>query len=499
MGATRSGWRLTARAERSLPPLAWLARIERDRATVDVTCGSSVRSTDSSVFEGTWSGDLGIDDLGQATTVYGSGVVVDAGGPLVITPSHTAAGVFAVHNRGALLVSNTLSGLLAAAGLELDPAADYPGRFVTVLDGASASPIELPTSGNPIGYHFFRNLRLDGDEVVQVGRPREGRFVAFADYRARISASLGSALANARPYQPVVSLSSGYDSTAVAALAAEHGCRRAFTFRVARPRRDGAPAHDSGEATAHRLGMEAEVFDRLAYLARDDLAEAEFIATGMSGEDVVMSAYEPAIRRTVLLTGTQGNGVWRAGGRHADDASRSAMDGMSLHEFRLRRDFLFVPLPTFAVTERSSIAAISRSPEMRPWSVGGHYDQPISRRIAEEAGIARGSFAVRKRASSALLHSDGSAALAPATRASITEFAAAEGRRVEFPVRFHVRRWHRLVITLAGSLGAQRRVAGLAARRRRLVHFEPEIGTLLLRWAVALVRPRYDALRHDDV
>lgn len=37
---------------------------------------------------------------------------------------------------------------------------------------------------------------------------------------------------------------------------------------------------------------------------------------------------------------------------------------------------------------------------MRPWSVGGSYDRPLPRRIAEESGLPRDRFGVRKVASS---------------------------------------------------------------------------------------------------
>jgi hypothetical protein len=48
---------------------------------------------------------------------------------------------------------------------------------------------------------------------------------------------------------------------------------------------------------------------------------------------------------------------------------------------------------------------------MRPWRVGGHYDRPIPRRLVEEAGVPRRSYAKEKRAISQpfwLQKSDGS-------------------------------------------------------------------------------------------
>ena len=309
---------------------------------------------------------------------------------------------------------------------------------------------------------------------------------------------LASVFANADGYEPHVSLSSGYDSTAVAVIAAENGCRRVLTFSEGRlTRKSGKDTSDSGEANAQRLGMEAAAFDRLAYLKRDDLPEAEFLATGASGEDVIMSAYESSLGRGMLLTGSQGNGIWRVGGSTRTDLRRSGLDGASLHEYRLRADFAFVPLPTFGLTQRPSVMAISASEEMKPWSVGGRYDQPISRRIGEEAGLPRGSFAARKHAAAALIHDEGEKVLSPTTRRAIREFAAASGEQFRFPERFRPTRLHRAALKGAPRIGAGSLVADMEARRRALVHFEPEVGTLLLRWGVSVIRPRYESLRDE--
>ena len=173
----------------------------------------------------------------------------------------------------------------------------------------------------------------------------------------------------------------------------------------------------------------------------------------------------------------------------------AALDGCSLQEFRLRLDFCFVPLPVFGLSQRPSIMDISASDEMKPYSVGGYYDQPVSRRIAEEGGIPRGTFAVSKQATSALIHSEGESVLAPASAAAIRAFAAAEGTAVVYPPRARGPFWERLVMRVGSNIGASQVVNDIKRRRKRLNHFQPEIGNLLLRWGVSVVSPRYDALR----
>jgi hypothetical protein len=128
---------------------------------------------------------------------------------------------------------------------------------------------------------------------------------------------------------------------------------------------------------------------------------------------------------------------------------------------------------------------------MRPYGVAGLYDKPIQRRIAEEAGIPRGSFATVKRRSSAQLHALGLAALAPASAASVRAFAAAEGAALDDRRSFAIGRRHRLLIRLSKVLHAPWLGRSAAARRRSLIHFQPEFGSLLFRWAVGTVKRRY--------
>ena len=494
--------RFRYRVEQSLPPLAWLARVRRSGTEISVVAGSSVRCEDNGFFEGSWAGPADLASVTHSTTVFGSGIVWNADGtPTVVTPSHAMSGVFAQSSDGGTTISNSLLALLAATGSALLRDGAYPPRFARTIEGIGNSPIVLPSDRQPIDFHFWWNLRIGPHgHLEQLRKPDEAPFASFADYRSRLSSATASVFANAHGYEPVVALSSGYDSTTVAVLAAENGCRAVLTFAEGRhTRKTGDDIGDSGEPTAARLGMAAEAFDRTAYLRRSDCPEAEFLATGMSGEDVVMSAFEPSLSRRILLTGSQGNGIWRVGGSTRTDLRRSGLDGASLHEFRLRRDFAFVPLPTFGLTQRPSVMAISASEEMKPWSVGGRYDQPISRRIGEEAGLPRGSFATRKHAATALLHSDGPGVLSVATRDAVSRFAENEGTRLTYPDRFTVRRWHRAALKVAPKVGAGSLVAGIEARRRALVHFEPEIGTLLLRWAISVVRPRYAALAEPNV
>ena len=194
----------------------------------------------------------------------------------------------------------------------------------------------------------------------------------------------------------------------------------------------------------------------------------------------------------MLVTAFFGDGMWWMNRPRRPILWRSDQSGSSLGEWRLRVGFIHVPLPCLGAEHYPDTQRISRSPEMRPWVLGRRYDKPIPRRILEEAGVPRGTFGEVKRAASATIHVDGPAALAPATRAALERFAASERRRVTFRRR-RFPLWQRAVLKGARRVGIESVAARVEASKFALGVMEPEFGSLLLRWAVSVVRPRYAA------
>ncbi|HUH08884.1 MAG TPA: hypothetical protein VML96_13875, partial [Egibacteraceae bacterium] len=190
--------------------------------------------------------------------------------------------------------------------------------------------------------------------------------------------------------------------------------------------------------------------------------------------------------------------MWRKGRVERRDLFRKDLSGCSMTEFRLRLDSVHVPIAVFGMTEQPSLQAVARGPEMARWSVGGRYDQPIPRRIAEEAGIPRGSFATRKRAATAVIHLHGESALSRSSLELVRQFARAEGGEFRLPPRAQLTRWQRTLIYYAHRLRLGTIVRGLEAHRRTLMHFPPVPGSLLIRWAVARIRPRYASVTPED-
>jgi hypothetical protein len=477
-----------------MPPMAWVLRARAPDAHLVV--GRLVRASETGIFEGTWAGD-DRSPLGplRSTTPFGSGVLASGDVLHIVPPGHMLEGIYVVRSAGELRASNSLACLLRVAGLRLDPTAAYPPLFNRSVQRIRHTTI--PSLTQPVEAHFLDNLRLTADgQLTAVPKPREKPFATFGEYRQRLSASLAQAIANAEPGDPMVTISSGYDGAAVAVLAHELGCRKAVTIRQGKPVKGSDSLDDSGEPVAQQLGLEVTAVDRLDYQSRDDLVEADFLSTGFTGEEVVMSGLSSSLAGQMLITGFFGDGMWWLNRPPRPLLWRGDQSGSSLGEWRLRVGFVHVPLPCFAAEQQRSTQEISRSSEMRPWVLGRRYDKPIPRRILEEAGVERGTFGEVKRAASASIHSEGLSALSYAARGSIQEFAAGEGRVVRFRQRdFPL--WRRASVKWARRVRAESLAWRLSQPKYERAVLEPEFGSLLLRWAISVVQRRYDEVTSD--
>ena len=430
---------------------------------------------------------------------------------IVVNPSHHLEGVYHARVGDRLIFSNSLVGVLSAAELEIDPQVDYSTLFqaassvcwmVEDSPDGSAGPVlgswlDIPTLTEPVTLQLVDNLRITQDlKLLPALKPREPVFRSFPDYSSRLHAALASILENALPYEGLASLSSGYDSTAVAAVAAMVGCRKAIGFdKARRSPRDGRD-DDSGAQAAQTLGLAYESFDRLAYRDSADMPEAEFLASGTTAEDVIFKAFEPALRKSVFLSGYWAGREWamsdRDDWRHVRPTSTAGAD---LTEFRLRADFFHVPLPVFGSIRPLWAASILDRTEMDTFRVGGPYDRPIARRLAEEAGVPRGSFGTVKRAANILFPAEGPDAFSKSSRDSFEAYAASSGGDARFQRRRPFGRIDRAIARVAHSFRVEPLAQRLERRRASLVHFEPRFGNVLFRWAVDTIGERYAAVR----
>jgi hypothetical protein len=314
--------------------------------------------------------------------------------------------LYSISAKDGLLFSNSVPFLLVAAQDNLDLSYRfYDYDLMSVMKGLKRYVRQIPTnSGRPIHIHYHTNITVDSDlNLVESEKTTPPPFKTFEEYyeflQAQVSAVTNNAVDHRRSsrIRPLTTISSGYDSPACAVLAKTAGCTEAITFIKARD--DFSDRNDSGKAVADALSLSCVEYDPMTYTCSRDLPEAEFIASGTGGEDVVYCAAEEQLSGTLLYTGYHGDKIWASSGVvPTKDIVRGDPSGSSLTEFRLRVGFFNFPVPFIGCTQHASIHAISTSPAMKAWSVQNDYDRPIPRRIVETAGVPRSLFGASKKA-----------------------------------------------------------------------------------------------------
>lgn len=391
----------------SLPRLAWCASLTAGRDAAELWHGPWVETTDADFVEGAWDGDFAGRRFDQAKVLFGSGGQVDADGWLFATPTHMIAHLFALTFGRRFLISNSLAFLLAQAEDSLNPAhARYYFDFLRCRRRGLRQP--------PVGYtiptarrrriHLFvhTNLLVRPDLSLHLRPKTTGPAPTdFAAYRDLLRTSLRRLLANSADprrhhrYQPIVALSQGFDSTAVAVLAPD--CRQALTF-ITPP--DAKTPGDNAAPIAAHLGLNLTTFDRHAYRQLPGAPEAEFCAGMSFGAWAPLAAAEEQLEGTFLLMGNYGDDLWTtATNKVLPDLlvpTDSLVEASSVNEFHLRTGFIYCPAPWIGAVHGPAIHRISTSAEMKPWRLGDKYDRPIPRRIAEESGIPRTAFGQHK-------------------------------------------------------------------------------------------------------
>ena len=436
------------RENAELPRLAWCAELERSSPIVTVEHGAWVETAPGSFAEGAWNAPFAERNLAQAEIVLGSGGYL-RGDDVVFTPTtHTMERLYSLRVGAKLFVSNSLSFVLEATRSRLDVRDwSYESVLMTFLRGYLRAASELRIAdGRIVRLHYHRSIVVDEQlSLAPLDPPEPPAFANYAQYVDYLVATLEQLLENGADaarrvkYEPLTTISSGYDSPACAVLARRVGCGKAVTFGVAR--QAFAPLmqsdDDSGEEIARLLGLAVETYSRDAYLESSDCPEAAFIATGNGGDDVVLSALGARLERTMLFTGMLGDTLWGIEGQDPGLSREYRFRypaGGSIQEHRLTIGFVHMPIPLLTFTRHAELRAISRSPEMSSWRLGTRYDRPIPRRLVEEEGVPRDAFAKEKRAITQPFWLQ-RASPACMSRASLADFAAFVARcNREYPL-----------------------------------------------------------------
>jgi hypothetical protein len=255
----------------------------------------------------------------------------------------------------------------------------------------------IKTNKGEVHLVYFDNIAVSVAGIETVSKPFPKRdFSSFEAYHSFLTSALKRIHSNMFDEKRQVqlsfigTLSTGYDSSMVSALAKKAGVMsEVICFR----RPDG---RDFGSDNAKAMSLKVNTVDISAWKEHAS-PETLFLAGDAYGEEVHFKAAEELLRHKVLLTGYHGDKVWERDLSYTGpDIKRGDISGLALTEFRLSAGFINCPIPFWGVRQLLDINRISISEKMKKWDVGGDYNRPICRRIVEDAGLDRESFGIRK-------------------------------------------------------------------------------------------------------
>lgn len=381
------------------PPLAWLAAVDEGSPTITVFHGLRVETRERWFCEAVWDGDFEDGGFDRTDVVGGTGARLRKDRVVFVPPGSTIDRLNALAVGGRTWISSSLCCLLAAVGGTLDPA--YPEYFrdlrTVMYQGLGRHKRSLPTSRGPVELTYFHNLSWDGHAFAIEPKPGDERvWRTFDGYRDFLLSSMEAVAGNlaapgrAHRYRMLGTLSRGYDSAAVTALASQFGCEDALCFTRSREGFD-----DNGAPLASYLKVRPHVFESDAWRSLGAI-ETPFIAGDPGWDEVYLRPAEHLLAGSVFLSGYFGDQMWSKDPRTLEPLFLMGAAGMALTEYRLKVGFIACPPPYWGGRLLRQTAAISSSDAMKPWDVPGPYSRPICRRIVEEAGVPRELFGQRK-------------------------------------------------------------------------------------------------------
>lgn len=294
----------------SLPALSWLVDLsDRARVFVGPQVEVQLNREKACVFEGCWDGRFDEQDFLASVNFYGSGFVVNEDKIVFSTPTHTLSSLFVLMGKKRKVVSNSLCFIFAYVGMQPTGNFGIARRTMSIVKGIkSYNRLVYDGPTEKIIRLIYCTFSISGDRIETFDKPEAPHFSNYDDYRQYLHRSLERLFENARSlkrkrqYEPVVLMSTGYDSVAAAALSANLGCQLALTLGTSRE--VGA---DSGKGIAESLGMCCVEKERASPSAvKEPHPEAQFIASGDSG-DAVFYVFEEELKNKLVLTGHQ----WR--------------------------------------------------------------------------------------------------------------------------------------------------------------------------------------------
>jgi hypothetical protein len=391
--------RLSPRLVPGWPKLAWVATFTRGSGTIEVLHGPMVETAEDWCVEAVWAGEFAEGDFDRTDLVFGTGVRCHDDHAVFVSSGSTLDRLWYIQDSGRCCVSNSLPALLAVTGLSLCEDHDYAEGFKSICEGLVNYKRSFPAQPGEIRLVYFNNLQYDGTGLAETEKPDVAPpFPSFSEYfgflvgAAKALADNMNAPGRSHRPVPLASVSSGYDSTAAAIIAKYGGCADAVTFRQSTSLWRGS---DSGADIAAQLGLSCREYDRTSETY--PLEEAIWAVVGRPGV-LNWTLFDYPEPLCCFFTGCHGDKVWdRTEEELPDPFAIPSVADLGIGEFRLLKGIFHCPVPFWGIRHVRDIRALAFAPEMAPWTIHNGYDRPIARRIAEEGGIARGTFAHRKK------------------------------------------------------------------------------------------------------
>jgi hypothetical protein len=426
--------------------LAWTAILAPGAEEVRLLHGERVEVCEEWAVEAVWAGDYGAGDFDQTDLVFGTGVRCRDNRVVFVTSGTAMDRLWYCQKEGTWYVSNSLGALSACSDLSLQEDFGYVNDRRSVIRttwGEDSCTRSFPTQGGEGHLIWINNLVYEKGAMREEQKPETAPpFTGYGDYENFLfetAKSLGRNLADPtrkHKVNPLASVSSGYDSPAAAVVAKHAGCKEAVTIRQSSSFWRGS---DSGEAIARQLGLSCRSYDQTAPAFPHE--EAFWAASGYCNL-LSWTLFEYPEPVSLFFVGCYGDSIWDRK-KIREPFRITVWDDLAMSEFRLHVGMIQCAVPFWGMRRVQEIEAITFAEEMAPWTLHDNYDRPIARRLVEEAGVARGAFAIRKKDTS---HE--AAFRWPYSRASQARFREyLRSRTLAAPGRFMVRqlrRWSHL-------------------------------------------------------
>lgn len=403
-----------------LPKLAWIADVDCKNDIVTLFHGSSVEARTKFFIEGVWNGPFQDGEFANTDCVFGTGGIVTSDLICFVPSASTVDSLYYKEEGAHVIVSNSLPLLLGYLGDSLDlRCPEYPEICDSIMAGINHYRRDIPTKKGKVHRQLYRNLKVSQEGVFESEKPKPQRFREFEEYRDYLRDNYALIVANARDSARTESLeilstqSTGYDTTAVNAIAGTFGIDKVFTVTKAKSvgqlahQEEGHSPDDDGSDICRSLSLPCISIDRRAF-TEEFQDECLFYSALFHNQDVnILEIGRQIIKPSLLLTG-HGGAIWYPRLSRAEllgedlpgsELNSTDSGGLGLAEWRLVVGFIHLPLPHIGARQKQEILGITESAAMDPWRLGRLYDRPIARRIAEEAGVPRSFFGQKKKGS----------------------------------------------------------------------------------------------------